>query len=97
MKDVRIFKDGDKWCAVYEDFVNLQESPAGFSKTREGALYQLYNIVGMRHVKGTTLWKLPRTMYGANYLYERDGHGEACYISELRENENMDTFHPFLL
>jgi len=27
---VRIFMDGDQWCATLEDFINLQESPAGF-------------------------------------------------------------------
>jgi len=25
--------DGDQWCATEDDFVNLQESPAGFGKT----------------------------------------------------------------
>lgn len=29
-KVYRVYKDGDKWCATFEDFVNLQESPAGF-------------------------------------------------------------------
>lgn len=35
---VRIFMDGDQWCAVRPDFVNLQESPAGFGSTREAAI-----------------------------------------------------------
>ena len=30
--NVRIFRDGNMWCAVFSDFVNLQESPAGFGK-----------------------------------------------------------------
>ena len=29
----RVFKDGDAWCAVMPDFINLQESPAGFGDT----------------------------------------------------------------
>lgn len=33
----RVFKDGDKFCAVDPDFVNLQESPAGFGDTPEEA------------------------------------------------------------
>ncbi len=35
------FKDGDKWCCVNGDFVNLQESPAGFGETFDGALEML--------------------------------------------------------
>lgn len=38
---VRTFKDGDKWCAVKPDFVNLQESEAGFGDTREEAISRL--------------------------------------------------------
>jgi hypothetical protein len=34
----QVFKDGDKFCAVENDFVNLQESPAGFGDTPEEAL-----------------------------------------------------------
>ena len=34
---IRYFKDGDQWCAVYEDFIDLQESPAGFGYTQEEA------------------------------------------------------------
>ena len=33
----RVFKDGNQWCAVYADFTNLQESPAGFGDTPEEA------------------------------------------------------------
>lgn len=35
------FKDGDKWCAVFGDFNNLQESPAGFGDTFDEALNEL--------------------------------------------------------
>ena len=38
---VRIYMDGDKWCAVKGDFENLQESPAGFGYSPEGALNAL--------------------------------------------------------
>lgn len=30
---LNVFKDGDKWCATFKDFVNLQESQAGFGDT----------------------------------------------------------------
>jgi hypothetical protein len=33
----RVYKDGNMWCAVYPNFINLQESPAGFGKTQEKA------------------------------------------------------------
>lgn len=33
----RAFLDGSAWCAVLPDFVNLQESPAGFGATPEEA------------------------------------------------------------
>lgn len=34
---VRTFMDGNAWCAVHPDFVNLQESDAGFGATKEEA------------------------------------------------------------
>ena len=37
----RVFKDGDMWCAVGPDFINLQESPAGFGETPELAREEL--------------------------------------------------------
>ena len=33
----RVFRDGNAWCAVGPDFVNLQESPAGFGDTPDAA------------------------------------------------------------
>ncbi|KKL19505.1 hypothetical protein LCGC14_2464790 [marine sediment metagenome] len=38
---VRTFMDGNKWCAVKPDFVDLMESPAGFGDTREEAIKEL--------------------------------------------------------
>lgn len=38
---VRVFMDGDKFCAVKPDFVNLQESPAGFGDTKNEAIKNL--------------------------------------------------------
>ena len=39
----RTFADGNMWCAVMPDFVNLQESPAGFGTTPEEARADLAN------------------------------------------------------
>lgn len=36
----RVFRDGDAWCAVRSNFINLQESAAGFGSTpREAVSY----------------------------------------------------------
>ena len=35
------FMDGDQWCCVFGDFINLQESPAGFGNTQIEALKDL--------------------------------------------------------
>lgn len=41
MKEYKVFKDGDLWCAVNEEFTNIQESPAGFGLTPMIALGEL--------------------------------------------------------
>lgn len=33
----RVFKDGNKWCAVYPDFINIQESKCAFGDDPEQA------------------------------------------------------------
>ena len=33
--------DGNQWCATYDDFINLQESPAGFGDTQDEAILNL--------------------------------------------------------
>lgn len=35
---VQVYMDGDMWCAVGPDFINLQESHAGFGKTPRAAV-----------------------------------------------------------
>ena len=37
----KLFKDGDMWCATGGNFINLQESPAGFGETCLKALAEL--------------------------------------------------------
>ena len=41
MKEYKVFKDGDLWCAVNEEFTNIQESQAGFGLTPMIALGEL--------------------------------------------------------
>lgn len=38
---VCFFKDGDAWCCVFGDFIDLQESPAGFGDSFDTALADL--------------------------------------------------------
>lgn len=38
---VCFFKDGTAWCCVFGDFINLQESPAGFGDSFDEALADL--------------------------------------------------------
>ena len=38
---VRVYLDGNQWCAVHRNFVNLQESHAGFGDTIEAAVRDL--------------------------------------------------------
>ena len=43
-KTVIIKKDGNMWCSHREDFINLQESDAGFGETEVKALKNLIRI-----------------------------------------------------
>lgn len=38
---IRVFMDGDQFCAVKPDFINLQESPVGFGNTKKEAIQAL--------------------------------------------------------
>jgi len=35
-------QDGNKWCATFEDFTNLMESPAGFGDLPIDAVIELF-------------------------------------------------------
>jgi len=39
--NLRLWKDGDKWCAAFHDFVNVQESQVGFGSDCLHALAEL--------------------------------------------------------
>ena len=54
---VRLFRDEDKWCATRADFVDLQESAAGFGNTKLEAMSALCKDL---HYK-------PRKMWGATF------------------------------
>lgn len=41
MKEYKVFKEKDLWCAINEEFLNIQESPVGFGLTPVVALEEL--------------------------------------------------------
>lgn len=43
--------DGNAWCATRADFINLQESPAGFGATKLEAMAELAKALGFRPAK----------------------------------------------
>lgn len=53
----RLFMDGEQWCATREDFVDLQESPAGFGNTALEAMSGLCKALGYK----------PQKMWGATF------------------------------
>lgn len=51
----RVFKDGSAWCAVMPNFINLQESPAGFGDTPEMAREELaWSVKNPNYVPAST-------------------------------------------
>jgi hypothetical protein len=53
-RTVRYFMDGNKWCAVYEDFQDLVISPAGFGDTQEEARAELEAVAKRERAKTTS-------------------------------------------
>jgi len=47
----KIYKDGNQWCATRKDFINLQESPAGFGDTALEAMAELAKELGYKPMK----------------------------------------------
>ncbi len=45
---LKIFKDGNMWCVTFADFINLQESEAGFGSTALEALAELAGLGNLR-------------------------------------------------
>lgn len=49
-EEIRIFKDGNMWCAVTSEFANIQESEAGFGLNPTVALIELLEQIDNRGV-----------------------------------------------
>jgi hypothetical protein len=60
----RLYRDGDQWCATQGDFVDLQESAAGFGDTALEAFADLCKQLGYKPSK---MWgmKFSQMMQGA--------------------------------
>lgn len=43
--DIRVVRDGNQWCAFMPDFVNLQESAAGFGNSQSEAELELRQAI----------------------------------------------------
>jgi len=54
---VQLFMEGDQWGATKEDFINLQESPAGFGSTALEAMAALCKELGYK----------PRKTWGSHF------------------------------
>ncbi len=50
-KGINVKRDGGMWCATKEDFINLQESSAGFGKTPNEAVEDLNACILREKVK----------------------------------------------
>lgn len=48
---IQLSLDGNAWCATATDFVNLQESPAGFGTTKLHAMAELAKAMGYKAAK----------------------------------------------
>ena len=48
---IRLYRDGDAWCATKRDFVDLQESPAGVGPTCLEAMADLCKQLGFKAQK----------------------------------------------
>ena len=54
---IRLYRDGDQWCATRADFVNLQESESGFGATALDAFAELASDLDYK----------PSKMWGATF------------------------------
>lgn len=54
----KVFKDGDKWCAGFTDFKNIQESQCGFGDTALEALIELAKPGLQEQIESGTLGKI---------------------------------------
>jgi hypothetical protein len=80
----RIFKDGDKWCAVGPDFIDLQKSPAGFADTPGLALEQLMKEFGKEWAEKNGEWV--KDVRHASPLEAPASAGDAQAVAKIRSS-----------
>jgi hypothetical protein len=67
--EIEVVGDGDKLCARYSDFVNLQESPAGFGDTDAEAIGDLADELKRENARLREIVdKLPKTADGVTVI-----------------------------
>ena len=66
----RIYPDGNVWCAVHEQFKNLQESPAGFGDTPDEAIQDLI----IKSIEEFEYWQAADTFEKLEANQEADGY-----------------------
>jgi hypothetical protein len=67
---IKLYMDGDAWCAARADAINLQESPHGFGPTALDAMADLCKQLGYRAAKmwGPTFQSLTKVKDAAGAL-----------------------------
>lgn len=68
---MRVYMDGNMWCATYDDFEDLQVSPAGFGETPELAIEALKKETAMT-TEVKTLEQLADEVYNLSRQIESD-------------------------
>jgi len=69
---LRVFRDGESWCATQENFDNLQNSPAGFGETALEALSMLAKVANLiGRIEGDAYYEDDRVNKGASFTRMR--------------------------
>jgi hypothetical protein len=54
-KEMRVFQDGNSWCFVLPNFINLQESPAVFIDEGNTSMDSIWELLHGRNPNGFEL------------------------------------------
>ena len=92
MSGYRIFKDGDQWCAVGHDFIDLQQSPAGFADTPGEAIEQLMKEFGKEWAAKNGEWVKRARADAATTTLEQ---ASAEYFGKRPQIDTMDRRNVF--
>ena len=74
-REYKIELDGKSWCATNQDFINLQESIAGYGNTPMVALQNLISLEPTKLERIRNILNKVKTPCGRT-----TGHGESCIV-----------------